>query len=117
MTDYPRHALMQRETSEGLKEKFFIDVAYDQDDVKSIELETNFLHWIDNTLNDEERKQFEVLKKMFFHTIPERMPDTYFISGEAGEKNECGLPEYVSICPAYGVDFSVMYKRVDGQRS
>jgi len=64
-------------------------------------------------LGETEREQFEVLKKMFFHTIPERMPDTYFISGEVGEKNEHGLPEYVSICPAYGVGFSVLYKRVD----
>ena len=67
----------------------------------------------DDPLDDIERKQFEVLKKMFFHTIPDRMPDTYFISGEAGEKNTNGLPEYVSICPAYGVGFSVLYKRVD----
>ena len=67
----------------------------------------------ENPLNETEREQFEVLKKMFFHTIPERMPDTYFISGEVGEKNEHGLPEYISVCPAYGLDFSVMYKRVD----
>lgn len=64
-------------------------------------------------LNETEREQFEVLKKMFFHTIPERMPGVYFISGEAGEKDANGLPEYVSICPAMGVGFSVMYKRVD----
>jgi hypothetical protein len=67
----------------------------------------------DKPLDEKEREQFEVLKKMFFHTIPERMPDTYFISGEGGDKDACGLPEYISICPAYGVGFSVFYKRVD----
>jgi len=67
----------------------------------------------DKPLDEKEREQFEVLKKMFFHTIPERMPDTYFICGEGGERNDHGLPEYVAICPAYGVGFSVFYKRVD----
>ena len=64
-------------------------------------------------LGETEREQFEVLKKMFFHKIPEQMPDTYFISGEVGEKDYYGLPEYIPICPAYGLDFSVMYKRID----
>ena len=37
-----------------------------------------------NPLDDTEREQFEVLKKMFYHTIPERIPDTYFICGDGG---------------------------------
>jgi hypothetical protein len=50
---------------------------------------------------------------MFFHMMPDKSPDTYFISGEAGPKDDNRLPEYVSICPAMGVDFSVMYKKVE----
>ena len=65
----------------------------------------------DDPLDDTERKQFEVLKKIFFHSMPDKSPDTYFISGEAGSKDDNRLPEYVSICPAMGVDFSVMYER------
>jgi len=67
----------------------------------------------DDPLDDTERKQFEALKRMFFHMMPDKSPDTYFISGEAGSKDDNRLPEYVSICPAMGVGFSVMYKKVD----
>ena len=67
----------------------------------------------DDPLDDTERKQFEALKRMFFHMMPDKSPDTYFISGEAGPKDDNRLPEYISICPAMGVDFSVMYKKVE----
>jgi len=62
-------------------------------------------------LDDTEREQFEALNKMFYHTVPEKMPDTYFISGEAGEKDEDGLPECISVCPAYGVGWSILYRK------
>lgn len=65
----------------------------------------------DKPLNNQEREQFEALKKMFQHTFPDKFPDTYFVSGEAGYKDESGLPEYVSICPAYGVGYSVLYRK------
>jgi len=64
-------------------------------------------------LDDTERKQFEALRRMFFHMMPDKSPDTYFISGEAGTKDDNRLPEYVSICPAMGAGFSMMYKKVD----
>jgi len=63
-------------------------------------------------LNDDERKKFEALRWMFFHMMPDKSPDTYFISGEAGPKDDNRLPEYVSICPAMGAGFSLMYKKV-----
>jgi len=62
-------------------------------------------------LDDTERSQFETLKKIFFHSMPEKYPDTYFISGEGGSKDEDRLPEYIFICPAYGAGHSVPYKR------
>ena len=63
-------------------------------------------------LDDTEREQFEVLKKMFYHMMPEKSPDTYFICGEGGSRDEDTLPEYVFICPAYGVAWSMPYKKV-----
>lgn len=63
-------------------------------------------------LSDDEREQFEALKKMFYHIIPEKMPDTYFICGEGGSKDDNNLPEFILICPAYGVEYSVVYKKV-----
>jgi len=48
MTDYPQHAVMQTETSDGLKDQYFVDVAHNEDDAKSIELESNFVCWINS---------------------------------------------------------------------
>jgi len=67
----------------------------------------------DDPLDDTERKQFEALRWMYFHMMPEKSPETYFICGEAGPKDDNRLPEYVSICPAYGVAFSEMYRKVN----
>ena len=66
----------------------------------------------EDPLSDKERSQFETLKKIFFHSMPEKYPDTYFICGEAGSKDDDRLPEYISICPAYGVGWSILYKKV-----
>lgn len=39
-----------------------------------------------------------------------------FISDMMGEKNPGDkLTEWIGICPAYGADFSVLYKRVDNK--
>jgi len=35
----------------------------------------------------------------------------FFICGEAGEKDNNGLPDTVFICPAMGVDWSVAYRK------
>lgn len=35
----------------------------------------------------------------------------YYISGELGNKDSNGLPEYIQIVPAYGVDWHMLYKR------
>ena len=67
---------------------------------------------MDDPLDDTERKRFEALRWMFFHMMPEKSPDTYFICGEGGSRDEDTLPEYVFICPAYGVGWSMPYKKV-----
>jgi hypothetical protein len=38
---------------------------------------------------------------------------SYFISGEAGVKDDNGLPERLHICPAYGADWIMTYTRTD----
>lgn len=63
-------------------------------------------------LGDKERSQFETLKKIFFHSMPDKYPDTYFICGEGGGKDEDTLPEYIFVCPAYGAAWSMPYKKV-----
>lgn len=44
------------------------------------------------------------------HAFPE-LSGRYFICGQGGEVDSNGLPDTVSICPAFGADFSVTYKR------
>ena len=37
----------------------------------------------------------------------------YFICGEGGSKDDNGLPERLHVCPAYGVDWMMLYQRAD----
>ena len=62
-------------------------------------------------ITEKEFKQFELLKKIFVHVQPEKFEGVYFICGEGGEKDDMGLPEYISVCPAYGLDGFAMYKK------
>jgi hypothetical protein len=61
-------------------------------------------------ITEEEYKQFEALKKVWLHLQAEHT-GMFFICGEAGEKDEMGLPEFISVCPAYGLDGMAMYKK------
>lgn len=54
-------------------------------------------------------KQAMILRRL----NPENFPDTLFISGILGEKDANGLPKYIEICPAYGVDWTVIYEKTD----
>ena len=54
-------------------------------------------------------KQAMILRRL----TPENFPDTYFICGEAGEKDQNGLPAKIMVVPAYGVDWSMVYERTD----
>ncbi|WP_167767193.1 hypothetical protein [Jannaschia formosa] len=55
------------------------------------------------------------LIRILRHLLPERS-GLFFICGEGGEQDEHGLPEAVEICPTYGADWSVLYRR-EGPRS
>ena len=61
-------------------------------------------------ITDEEYELFQKLKKIWIHSSSEKS-GAYFICGEGGEKDEMGLPEYISVCPAYGSDGIAMYKK------
>ena len=56
------------------------------------------------------RKKVEKYETILKHAMSEKT-GVFFICGEAGEKDRVGLPEYISVCPAYGVDGSAFYKK------
>jgi hypothetical protein len=62
-------------------------------------------------ITEQEFKQYELLKKIFVHVQPEKFEGVYFICGEGGEKDPMGLPEFISVCPAHGLDGFAMYKK------
>ena len=63
------------------------------------------------SITEKEFKQFELLKKIFVHTQPEKFEGVYFICGEGGDKDAMGLPEFISVCPAHGADGFAYYKK------
>jgi hypothetical protein len=44
---------------------------------------------------------------------PENYPDTLFIHGTLGDKDQNNMPEKLMVIPAYGVDFSYIYERTE----
>ena len=50
-------------------------------------------------------KQAVILRRL----NPENFPNTYFICGEAGDKDQNGMPAKIMVAPAYGVDFAYEY--------
>ena len=54
-------------------------------------------------------KQQVILRRVF----AEQLPDTWFVSGELGEKDSNGLPKFIEVCPAYGLDWSQLYEKTD----
>ena len=60
-------------------------------------------------MTDAERA--EKLAQILRHAYPEKS-GAFFICG-AGPIGNDGLPDHVSICPAYGADWSVLYERTD----
>lgn len=59
------------------------------------------------------RKENELMANFLKRLTPEKYPDTLFISGISGTKDENNLPEYIHVVPAYGVDWHMMYQRTD----
>ena len=61
-------------------------------------------------ITEKEYELFQKLKKIWIHSSPEKS-GAYFICGEGGEKDEMGLPEFISVCPTYGLDGFAYYKK------
>ena len=61
-------------------------------------------------ITEQEYELFQKLKKIWIHSSPEKS-GAYFICGEGGEKDEMGLPEFISVCPTYGLDGFCYYKK------
>jgi hypothetical protein len=57
------------------------------------------------------REENEKFKNIFRHANAEKLDGVYFICGEAGEKDDMGLPEKILVCPAYGLDGMAIYTR------
>jgi len=58
-------------------------------------------------LQDRCNTQAMILRRL----MPDKFPNTYFIHGELGEKDQNGMPDKIMVVPAYGVDFSYIYTR------
>ena len=66
-------------------------------------------------ITDEEYAFFKKLTKLWYHTQPKKA-GSFFIWGDAGQKDLNGLPEYVLICPQMGSDTIAVYeKKVSGK--
>ena len=61
-------------------------------------------------ITEKEYELFQKLKNIWIHSSPEKS-GAYFICGEGGEKDEMGLPEFISVCPTYGLDGFAYYKK------
>ena len=61
-------------------------------------------------ITEKEYELFQKLKKVWIHSVPEKS-GAYFICGEGGEKDPMGLPEFISVCPSYGLDGFAYYKK------
>lgn len=51
-------------------------------------------------------KQAMILRRL----SPEKFPDTLFISGTLGSRDQNNMPEKLMVVPAYGVDFCYIYE-------
>ena len=62
-------------------------------------------------ITEKEYELFQKLNKIFVHANGDKYQGVYFICGEGGEKDDMGLPEFISVCPAYGLDGFAYYKK------
>jgi hypothetical protein len=58
-----------------------------------------------------ELEKLRRVHKMVRHLSAEKLEGVFFICGEAGEKDDMGLPEKIMVCPAYGLDGFAMYTK------
>lgn len=75
-----------------------------------------YLNTLMNNAANELEAQLDLLAKqqtIIRRIYAEKLPDTWFVCGELGEKDQNNLPKYIEVCPAYGVDWSQLYERTD----
>ena len=61
-----------------------------------------------------ELAQLRRVHKMVRHLSAEKLEGVFFICGEAGAKDDMGLPEKIMVCPAYGLDGFAIYTKTSG---
>lgn len=54
-------------------------------------------------------KQAYVIRRSY----PENFPDTWFVANGIGQKDENNLPQYIWVCPAFGVDWLQVYEKTE----
>ena len=59
------------------------------------------------------RKKCDDQAMILRRLTPDKFPDTIFISGVLGTKDQNGMPEKLLVVPSYGVDFAYVYERTD----
>lgn len=66
-------------------------------------------------LNEIERlkKKCDMQAMILRRLTPEHNPDTLFIHGELGDRDNNGMPAKLLIVPSYGCDFAYIYERTD----
>ena len=62
-------------------------------------------------ITEKEYELFQKLKTILKHSKAEQLEGVYFICGEGGEKDAMGLPKFIQVCPAFGLDSFAMYKK------
>jgi len=55
-------------------------------------------------------KYLQKVKTALLTSEPEKT-GALFITGVSGERDDMGLPEYISVCPTHGLDGFAMYKK------
>ena len=55
---------------------------------------------------------YERERSRFIHNHPE-ITGAFFLTGGHGEKDDNFLPEFVTICPAYGAGWEQVYQKID----
>lgn len=46
-------------------------------------------------------------------SYPENFPDTWFVANGIGQKDANNLPQYIWVCPAFGVDWLQVYEKTE----
>lgn len=59
------------------------------------------------------KSAYEAAMRIVRSVFAEKYPDTYFICGEAGQKDLNNMPDQILVCPAYGCDFSYIYQKTE----